>query len=892
MNDRHVTESVAPDTSSAPGSVYPPLAAGTTLADRYEIRRLLGSGGYSHVYAAWDSTLRREIAIKVLRRDRVSESSLKRLRREVLVAQKTRNPNLLRIYDFAQDGEHVFLTMELVSGTSLREKIAAGALPPDEAIRIAKDVLEALHELHLSGVVHRDVKPGNILIDEEGAVRLADFGLARELDSDETRATATDSILGTFRYVSPEQALGGDVDGRCDLFSLGIVMFEMLTQQSPFESSSSLGMLLAHVNRRAPDVRTLRPDVPRWLAAVIARLLEQKREFRYPNALSVIQDLERHRARIAPARLRRMFASALLLVTLVAIALVSMTPDPRLDRISIEVGRPARAFDENGATLWTRDDLTRPDVATIVNLREGRYVAAFLNSPIYVPFIGVERELSLLDAETGEVVETVVLPEPPSNFDDLPMNFGSGGIKAMDLDGDGFDEIIVSLLHYPYYPSFTLVYYPTSGLSQYVFAARGHHRAQGAVDLDGDGVKEIIMAGINNRLGWHIAVAAVKVPPPSKLPGDLDVFHIPSSPDSAYFAPESVNDDRIVFYALLPEGSYHDVSIDETARLIRVKLDEGDPYSVTFDGFLDTDRSDLEPAERNELRRQAYRSLRRSDVDAGLGNPEDGLLTARSAIELADRAGDSILGTWSRRVAARRQVESGDIEGAVAQWHELVKTPELVHPVSWDAGRALHVAGFLDEAVDWYSRGISDSTALWEGRSLYQYMEGVLLALAEADRGAEMRERTEAWRKTFGTGQFLGHFEAFAQWIDNRPVEWDLEKNAPQGPDLERMWEYEFRRAAGVDPGELLSQFDGDPLPVQTAPALMASFRAELLADLGRTDDAVAEARSAWDAVLSAPRDDLVTRAHRRIIGERYVRLARTKDLRDEAARVSTALSR
>jgi tRNA A-37 threonylcarbamoyl transferase component Bud32/tetratricopeptide (TPR) repeat protein len=856
------------------------------LAQRYEIRRVLGAGGYAHVYAAWDRTLEREVAVKVLRAERLSDSAMRRLRREILVAQKTRSPHLLRIFDFAQDGDHVFLTMELVTGTTLRERIACAPLSIEETVRIAGDVLEGLHELHLSGVVHRDVKPGNILIDDSGAVRLADFGLAREVDSDETRATDTDAVLGTLRYVSPEQALGVDVDPRSDLFSLGIVLFEMLAQRGPFEDASALGTLIAHMNRRAPDVRTLRPDTPRWLAGIIVRLLERRKTDRYPNALAVIDDLEKCRARIAPARLRRMIASVAILSLLATVALVSMRPRPRLDRILVEHPLPARAVDASGETLWTRDDLVDRENAAVIRTPRGPRVAAFLRTPRPGPVLGVPRELSILDSETGEIVETILLPEPYFAFDELPKNFQVTGVSALDIDGDGLDEVVVTFTHVPYYPSLALVCSPSSRYSRFVFAASGHHRAAWAADVDGDGRKEIILAGINNRFGWHTALAAVRVPPIDELPlGRPELAGVPSSPDIDARGGGRVEEEQLVFYVLLPEGyvEFDTVEIDEPGRVVRLRLADGTPTSVTFDGFVVEDRSSLPPRERNELRRQAYRQLRQSKMTAALGQTDGALELAREAASLADRAGDAILADWSRLIVANRLVEHGHTDDAWAAYEELAGRPGRLHAVAWDAGRTFHVAGRLEEAVEWYERGLSAS-GVNVGRLRYEYMEGVSLALAEAGRGAELRRRAAAWQVAFPFEEHLSHFEAFPEWVDGRLSAWNPRHAVGQGPGLQRYWDYEFRLAAGDAAEAILDELDTDPVPLDVAPAAMHSLRAELLADLGRGDEAIVEARNAWDAVRDAPPDDLVTRAHARLIVDRYRRLAEAQGRRDEAS--------
>ncbi len=195
------TETVAPLTA-------PPreLVPGTLVAGRYEVAETLGAGGYGVVYRARDRRLRRDIALKVLRADRLSESAKIRFRREVQVARDVVAPQLLRVFDIGDDEELglTYLTMELVRGETLRERVRRGRLAIDEAIRLAGEVLRALALLHGEGIVHRDVKPGNVLLDEDGGVKLADFGLALRWESDETRATETYRV----RWQCPASSLG------------------------------------------------------------------------------------------------------------------------------------------------------------------------------------------------------------------------------------------------------------------------------------------------------------------------------------------------------------------------------------------------------------------------------------------------------------------------------------------------------------------------------------------------------------------------------------------------------------------------------------------------------------------------------------------------------------
>src|SRR5688500_10445573 len=237
MTDKRVTETVSPETFPAESPRI--LAAGSEVGARYRIRSVLGMGGSSVVYSVDDRELRRSIALKMIRSDRAGGAALKRFRREVALARSARDERLIGVYDIGESPEGLYFTMELVAGETLRARLDRGPLEIREVLRIAKEVLGALEALHRLGIVHRDLKPGNVLLTPGGAVKVADFGLARQWDSDESRATQTDGVVGTLEYLSPEQALGNDMDARRDLHPFGVVLFEMLTGRLPLPGRSS-----------------------------------------------------------------------------------------------------------------------------------------------------------------------------------------------------------------------------------------------------------------------------------------------------------------------------------------------------------------------------------------------------------------------------------------------------------------------------------------------------------------------------------------------------------------------------------------------------------------------------------------------------------------------------
>jgi eukaryotic-like serine/threonine-protein kinase len=265
---------------------------GTLLAGRYRLESKLGSGGMSTVYLAEDETLDRLVAVKVLHREISDEpDQLERFRREARSAAKLSHPNLVTVIDAGEDGGTPFIVFEYVSGETLKQRIArVGPLGVDEAVAYAIEIGRGLAAAHARRLVHRDVKPQNILIDAEGRAKVTDFGIARSLE--QSGITATGRVIGTTDYVSPEQALGEDVDERTDIYSLGVVLFEMLTGQVPYDAETQVGVAMKHVHDPMPDVQMLRPEISASVAAVIDRATSKDLDYRYWSVAELLDDLE------------------------------------------------------------------------------------------------------------------------------------------------------------------------------------------------------------------------------------------------------------------------------------------------------------------------------------------------------------------------------------------------------------------------------------------------------------------------------------------------------------------------------------------------------------------------------------------------------------------------
>src|SRR6476659_8750074 len=264
---------------------------GTVLSGRYRLEAKLGSGGMSTVYLAGDETLDRSVAVKVMHREMSEQpDQLQRFRQEARAVAKLTHPNVVAVIDAGEDGGHPYIVFEYVKGETLKQRIGrVGALDTQEAIAYAIEVARGLSVAHARNMVHRDIKPQNVLIDEEGRAKLTDFGISRQLEQD--GMTATGRVLGTTNYVAPEPAMGRGADRRSDVYSLGVVLYEMLIGQVPFHADSQVGVAMKHVNEELPDVQTRRPELSAAAALVVERATAKDPNERYQHIGEMIDDL-------------------------------------------------------------------------------------------------------------------------------------------------------------------------------------------------------------------------------------------------------------------------------------------------------------------------------------------------------------------------------------------------------------------------------------------------------------------------------------------------------------------------------------------------------------------------------------------------------------------------
>jgi serine/threonine-protein kinase len=275
---------------------------GDVIAGRYVLEELVGAGGMSSVYRAHDELLERDVALKILHATyREDGEAVERFRREARAVARLSHPNVVTVIDRGEEGGHQFIVFEYVDGATLKDHLAKrGPLPPDEALAIAIDVGDALAYAHDHGIVHRDVKPQNVILNGDGAAKVTDFGIARSVDV-EQEVTQTGTVIGTGDYIAPEQASGRAAVPASDVYGLGCVLFELLTGSPPFSGAGFVDVAMQHIHAPPPSVLERRPDVPPRIAAAVGRALEKDPDDRFPSMEAFVAELRGCLERPVPA---------------------------------------------------------------------------------------------------------------------------------------------------------------------------------------------------------------------------------------------------------------------------------------------------------------------------------------------------------------------------------------------------------------------------------------------------------------------------------------------------------------------------------------------------------------------------------------------------------------
>ena len=394
------------------------LTRGMTLANRYEILEDLGRGGMGNVYRVVDKKINEEVALKLLKPEIADDrKTLERFSNELKLARKIVHKNVGRMYHLGEERGTHFITMEYVPGQDLKGLIRqSGQLAVGTTLNIAKQICEGLEEAHKLGVVHRDLKPSNIMIDKDGSARIMDFGIARSLKG--KGITGAGVIIGTPEYMSPEQVEGKDLDQRSDIYSLGIILYEMMTGRTPFEGDTPLSIAVKHKTESPPDPKDLNAQIPDDLSFLILKCLEKDKETRYQSAGEVRAELDRIEKGIPSTQreipkkkpltsreitvtfgLKKLLIPALVIVALVIIGIIIWRPWSRGKPTSISFDKPALAIlyfenvsgDEN-LEGW-RTGLTE---LLITDLMQSKFINVLPRDRVF----GILKKLNLQEAKT------------------------------------------------------------------------------------------------------------------------------------------------------------------------------------------------------------------------------------------------------------------------------------------------------------------------------------------------------------------------------------------------------------------------------------------------------------------------------------------------------------
>lgn len=855
------------------------LEIGQLLDQRFEILECLGRGGSSTVYRVLDRELGQEVALKRLHSAQASQNSLDRLRREARIARQLSSPHLVRVFDVEFASEAPYLLLELVSGESLAQQISNGPLTVDRAVEIASQIALALAELHGAGILHRDVKPANILLTEDGRMaKLADFGLALPTSQEVTRLTATGALLGTMEYLAPEQALGQEATERSDLYALGLVIFEMLTQQLPFSARTSLGTLVGRISKRPPRLRRFRPDVPPWLDAVLFRLLSRHPSQRYATAQDLLGDLRHQRPTRPPLRSRvpRIAAQALAAV-LVAAAAGSLWHyrQTRFSHLIPTEEGGVVALSRGGAELWRDPNIDPAPYSALARLQrwKPRRLVGMEFDPEGTPGPEIYRNPRVLDLQSGHELpeETIELADGSDWFPKLTLQF-KHEIDAVDLNGDGLDELIITYQHTPEYPGYVVLWEPATRRHRVILVTSGHHYFAGSQDLDDDGRAELLFLGTNNPLGYHNTLTGLKLDPPV---GEAPPEGFPVSP---FVSPDLIEVPWQAggsWYELLPPGTCYTrqrscLEIDADRR--RLIVGRTEKIYLSFDGLRLGGEDTTDATTRRRQRDGAWNAMREGKLARMHDQPENAVVAFGTGSELAARAGSGDLARWLALEQTISLIEAGDFAEARNHLEALLKDPEQVGDAPYRAAQTFYLHDQPEIAFDLYRTALERVSAFPNlGNRAWEYALELLLVGVDLGRADEVLTELENYvERSAIRDAVLPYGRVYARWRAGEPISLSELELEQRDSDIWRYWALEFGLTAGADPRELLTAATDLETTASATGPLLAALKAQLLAELDGNGAAVQAVTDAFDQAFLERDRSVLVRSHFDIVARRY----------------------
>jgi len=513
---RTTTEEVA-GRGSSELSDAPPLEEGALLAGRFSILQQIGRGGAGTVFSAFDTKVGQKVAVKVLHADIREASQLERLRREVR-ASRPGHPNAVAVYDLFDDGRRRFLTMELIDGRSLNLELAdVESLTPKRVIAMGRQVAAALADLHAKGLVHRDVKPGNILSTRDGNAKLCDMGLARSTMRGGT-ITETEMVVGTPAYMAPEQALAGELTSASDVYALGLTLYQCLTGEVPLQEDTAVATLMLRQRSRPPKVRSGCAECPKWLDRLIRRMLNPAPEER-PTAAEVEAALTQQRVRIRLRPRRRHLVAASIIILIAVASVTGMRAFAHRPAHSVEVfGTDVVGLDQDGGELW-RQRMDQPKIDVLRADLDGdgsdEVLVVGRNDNILEGLSGVVLHSGILIlSASGEVMTRL---DPEREIGRWPYRYRlevTPTLHALDLDGDGWLEVIAICRQRRYFPAEVLVYWPRWNVWDKVLSHPGSIYV--VFPLPEGSPPGFRFLGVNNRLAMYAVLGEMWVTPPDR----------------------------------------------------------------------------------------------------------------------------------------------------------------------------------------------------------------------------------------------------------------------------------------------------------------------------------------------------------------------------------------